>query len=456
MPSVCLNFEINHIDNILNIKGIDSLNENSIKKISNDIVINHYLKVNKVLSEISDEFGSLFKYSISISNETLLHYRKYAPEFLKSISVLNKRSIAINSTISNVYSIDSKNKLNNEIADNSELIYDLLGFKSSDILFANNFVCADLLNNIDSTTIGAIWANNNLYKDYINEVLLIDEAIDLKLLQAETDLQSAFMNDTLDLASIINTLNSKPDNTQVVNININYSDFINNDVLLKKLRDFPEILMSESNYAFSSSSELINHVQAVSIPNNNKKLDDTIADILMRDEKSKSFATHINSINADINKCKNIEKSELWKSVSSLNMVSNINNEVYSKAYIVRLLGISDSFENIIDNKFEELINTLDVCLEEDNLKNSQYRFADIETMPKVKLRKLFKGIDASTIYFSLQNQSIILKDRVLSNIPYKILDKVEEQMQNETTNDNKVEVRNARRRLLSKLKKLS
>ncbi|OYT11241.1 MAG: hypothetical protein B6I18_04900 [Bacteroidetes bacterium 4572_112] len=454
MRSICLNFEINHIEFISNNIN-DEIDSQSIE-LSKKLVESYYSKINNVLAEISNEFGSLFKYSISISNESIAFYKEHFPAFIDELKELNKRSISFPLCVSSLSDITNINKFNTEIQEHKNSVNSILSFETTDVLFASNLFTKNLFDKVYRSKIKAIWASTIVNKQYVNKLIGIDDVEGVELLQSDNELCAMFIDDKYKLSDIINKLNDKSADTQLVNLSFNYSDFIDNDTILDKLRSFPEQLMSESNFTFSSLSEIINYAESEFIPKYVNTLPESISNLEGINKDSLLLISKFESINNDIHKCKEIERSKLWNYLNSTSSIANLNNKVFDKQFIGNNCDFDSQkqFSMQIKNLYLQLSSNIDDCLENDNLKNAQYRFTDLENMPKVKLKKLFSGVDAKTILYSIQNQSAMLKDRVLSNIPYRVLDEIEELIAVDNDFD-KVEIRNARRRILSKLKKI-
>jgi flagellar motor switch protein FliG len=74
--------------------------------------------------------------------------------------------------------------------------------------------------------------------------------------------------------------------------------------------------------------------------------------------------------------------------------------------------------------------------------------------MPKQKLKSLLSSIDTETLILGLQNVNNNLKDQVLSNITNKALLEFEKMEEKFKSFDDK-EVKNAKRRIINKIKKI-
>ena len=449
MRSICLNFEINHIQ-CNNSELSDNEKRLFNEDINRELIKKYYSKINDILIKISSEFGSLFKYSISISKDSLGFYNTYNPSFIDSLKQLNKLSVSYLHTLSSLSAITNSNKLTNEITDYQIYIRSLLNKECTNILYDSGLLNKELLNSINKSDISAILVNKS-FDNNNNKVLLSDEIHNIKLLQNDSGFLTSFIDSNNDLDSIINILNNKPDDTEIVNININYSDFIDNEVLLSKLKEFPEKLMSESNYAFISLEDAFNYSEAKYIAASIDSIADNILSINYENEYSKQLIIECENVANEVYRCRTIEKSDLWRQISSINLYRNFETDIYANQEIKELESPAIIIDYVLSD-YNRLVSSLDIC----NEGNDSYktRFADIENMPKLKVKKLFSGFDAQTILYSIENQSAELKDRVLSNIPYKILDEVESIMSDSKIS--KIEIRNARRRILTKLKKIN
>jgi len=90
-----------------------------------------------------------------------------------------------------------------------------------------------------------------------------------------------------------------------------------------------------------------------------------------------------------------------------------------------------------------------------DNTENKTYRFADLEKMSNAKLKSLLSKFDSDILIKALHKTSDLLKDKLLSNVSNKVLEEFE--AMNDTLkefSDN--ERKNARRRIMNQLKKMS
>ena len=454
MRSICLNFEINHIEYLSN-QNKGEIDSESIA-LSNMVANSHFSNVNKALSDISSEFGSLFKYSISISKDSIAFYKKHIPWFITEIKELNNRSVSFPLCVSSLSNISSYSKFNGEYYDHKLFIKETFDNDTTDVLFAANLFTKDLYDKVSKSKIKAIWINSHTDNDSINKLINIDDVQGVELLQSDIELRTMFIDSKFSLSDIIDKLNNKPSDTQIVNLSFNYFDFVDNNSLLQKIKDFPEQLMSDSNFTFSSLNEIINYANSEYIPKFIDGIADNVSQIQDINPDAVQLFMNYEAIIEDINKCKEIEKSIAWNYLNSTNLVSLVLNKVFDKHYFNDNCSFKShkAFYNNVDGIYANLISDLDFCLDNDNLKNSQYRFTDLEKMPKIMLKKLFSGLDSKTIYYSIQNQSLMLQDKVLSIIPYRVLDDIEEIMANSDSID-KIEIRNARRRILSKLKKM-
>ncbi len=445
MRSVCLNFEISNP-----IGGLASSMNNSIdsEKIAKELVVKNYNGIIKTLNNLSSEFGSLFKYSISISEDALIFFQNNFPEFIDSINSLNRHSMSLNQCVSNIDSIDNNNKFSIELVRQKEKLNSLLNFPFANVINIGDYFTRNVITNSIKSGLKAICYNSDT--DVNNSIIQINDLSDLKLIKEDYIIQKMFKADANSLDEIVLYLKAKSENTQLVYFNLNFSDFVNNKSLLEKLSLFPEKLMSESDFTFNSLSEIISY-SCATIENS---FLDTVPENLYSLFKADSFLNKYmgiyKKINLKISKCRALEISNEWQDINSLQFITNYTKGFLLKEYFNKKI-------NVNNEKIKQLVNfeaNLEACIKASFI-NKYSRFADIERLPKIKLKKMLKGFDGRTIFYSIQNQSPGLKDKILSNIPLHILDEIELLIEEIGDGADSIEIRNARRRVLSKLKKI-
>ncbi len=454
MRSICLNFEINKPAMDFSVENNDFVKFNT--DLAKDLVNNYYSKINLIIADIISEFGSLVKFSFNISNSTINYYREFAPDFLTELSKLDSRSISFNKCISQLDSFDDSNKFTKELHSQQENISEIFNVKTSSLIYLGDFVTDNTLQNIPSNNIDAIISKTIIDSNNVNNIIRIDENFDIKLLQTDIDFSSLFVDNKVSINKIISFLNQVPDSSQLVNLNLNYTDFVANEFLFDKLRNFPEKVMSNSNFTFNSVSELVKYAD-ISDTDFTSKFPKSIFEILNENDIFKTIRKQFHKLDSTISNYKEIQDTSIWSELNNTDLYSNYENNLYFKSYFKQYLKVyrNTKVATLVNRKIIVLKEQLDNHLEQDFLQNTQHRFTDLETMPKVKLKKLLSMVDAETIFYSIQNQSNTLKDKVLSNIPLKVLSSIEQLMEIDTNEIPYIEIRNARRRVLSKLKKM-
>lgn len=455
MRSICLNFEINKPALDFSIENINS--EDVIKfntKLAQELVDKYYSKINAIIGEIISEFGSLVKFSFNISASTIFYYQEFAPSFLNDISKLDYRCISFNKYVSQIDGYSSLSKLTKELDLHEKNISETFNIKTSEIICLGKHINQNTIKNISNSGIKAIISNKTIDNISVNQIININDNFDVKLLQTDEYFSDLFVDNKISMTKIISNLNNTPDTLQFINLNLNYSDFIDNEQLFTKLRNFPEKVMSMSNFTFNSVDEIVKYAE-VSQMEDQIIFPKTIFDILNENDvyrtNKKSFlkiTQLISSYNSE---------DYIWNEVNSIDLYTNYENGFYSKPYIKQYLKIyrNTKVSTLIGRKYFALEAIINTYLEQDFLNTSHHKFTDLATMPKVKLKKLLSLVDAETIFYSIQNQSNILKDKVLSNISLKALANIEDLMETPVSDISNIEIRNARRRVLSKLKKM-
>jgi len=119
------------------------------------------------------------------------------------------------------------------------------------------------------------------------------------------------------------------------------------------------------------------------------------------------------------------------------------------------IIRVETCNRNTQKSKDPELpVNKTNDINEESKTSSSYGKFTDLTKIPKQKLRSILANFDAETLIYALQNVNANLKDKVLSNITNKALADFE-RLEDKITDFESNKIRNAKRKILNKIKSL-
>lgn len=466
-----------------------------------------YLPMNQLLLDAIQEFGTMFKVSFSISGTALDQFEQYTPEVIDSFRRLAQSGSVefLSETYTHSLSaLKSKDEFTRQVKKHQQRIFDLFGvrpttFRNTELIYSDEIgaMVADMGFNTMLTE-GAKhilgWKSPNyLYTNAINPRLKIL----LKNFQLSDDIAFRFSQQSweswpLTTEKFVGWLNEIDDAQEVVNLFMDYETFGEHQWpetgIFDFMRAFPERVMSNTNFSFNTPAEVSSHLQAVApvhVPDPISWADEErdLTAWLGNELQDEAF-DKLYQLEDKVKKCDDYQLIKDWEYLQTSDHFYYMCTKWFSdgdvhkyfnpygtpyEAFINYMNVLSDFIIRIegcvnatpqeapkaIKNKAEakKLVKEK-VETESKTEDKKSYRFSDLASIPKKKLKSLLSTVDAETLVYALHDVDLNLKDRVLSNISAKVLKEVEK-LEDEVSDVVTTTKNNARRRILNKLKKM-
>ena len=458
-----------------------------------------YLPMNQLLLEAIQEFGSMFKVSFSISGTALDQFEQYTPEVIDSFRRLADTGCVefMSETYTHSLSaLKSKEEFTTQVHKHQQKIMDLFGvkpstFRNTELIYSDAIgaMVADMGFNTMLTE-GAKhilgWKSPNYaYTNAINPKLKLL----LKNFQLSDDIAFRFSQQSwpswpLTTEKFVGWLNEIDEKEEVVNLFMDYETFGEHQWpetgIFEFMRALPERVMSNTNFTFNTPSEVSSHLQPVApihVPTPISWADEErdLTAWLGNELQDEAF-DKLYELEPLVNKCRDDHQLiKDWEYLQTSDHFYYMCTKWFSD-------GDVHKYFNPYGTPYDAFVNYMNVLSDfiirvEESVKNQvkpiaepkvikqvvkkkvevspkiKYKFVDLLTIPKQKLKNILANMDAETLAFALQNVDNNLKDRVLSSITNKVLSEYE-QIVEQTASFNEVQIRNAKRRLLNKLNK--
>ncbi len=467
-----------------------------------------YLPMNQLLLDAINEFGSMFKISFSISGTALDQFEQYTPEVIDSFRRLAESGSV--EFLSETYthslsSLKSKEEFSKQVRKHQQKIQDLFGqkpttFRNTELIYSDEIgaMVADMGFNTMLTE-GAKhilgWKSSNyVYTNAINPKLKLL----LKNFQLSDDIAFRFSEQSwgewpLTTEKFVGWLNEIDEKEEVINLFMDYETFGEHQWpetgIFDFMRALPEKVMSHTNFSFNTPSEVSSHLQAVApihVPypiswaDEERDLTAWLGNELQDEAFDKLY-----QLEAKVKKCTDASIIKDWEYLQTSDHFYYMCTKWFSDGDVHKYFNpYGTPYEAFINymNVLSDFIIRLDECIDivakskpkrenpikkpapeiskkkstekKKEEKTKTYRFKDLSSIPKQKLKTVLANITIETLVYALNNADTNLKDRILSTIPTKAL-KEFEQLEDKMTDISANAIKNAKRRILSKLKKI-
>jgi len=287
-------------------------------------------------------------------------------------------------------------------------------------------------------------------------------------------------------------LNEIDDRQEVINLFMDYETFGEHQWpetgIFDFMRALPERVMSNTNFTFNTPSEVSSHLQAVApinVPDPISWADEErdLTAWLGNELQDEAF-DKLYQLEDKVKKCDDYQLIKDWEYLQTSDHFYYMCTKWFSdgdvhkyfnpygtpyEAFINYMNVLSDfiirvdEYVNAIPQEAPKVIKQKaevkkvvkeKVKVESESEDQKSYRFSDLASIPKQKLKSLLASVDAETLVHALHEVDLNLKDKVLSNIPTKVL-KEFEKLEDEVSDVVTKTKNNARRRILNKLKKM-
>jgi alpha-amylase len=441
----------------------------------------------------------MFKVSFSISGTALDQFEQYTPEVIDSFRRLAESGSVefLSETYTHSLSaLKSKDEFTKQVNKHQQKIMDLFGvkpttFRNTELIYSDEIgaMVADMgfktmLTEGAKHILG--WKSPNYaYTNAINPKLKLL----LKNFQLSDDIAFRFSQQSweswpLTTEKFVGWLNEIDDKEEVINLFMDYETFGEHQWpetgIFEFMRALPERVMSNTNFSFNTPSEVSNHLQPVApihVPNPISWADEErdLTAWLGNELQDEAF-DKLYELESQVKKCDDAQLIKDWEYLQTSDHFYYMCTKWFSDGDVHKYFNPYgtpyDAFINYM-NVLSDFIIRVEACVKniskpkqisivkeekseqkETTKIQSNYRFSDLKKIPKQKLKNLLSGFDGETLLLALHKADNNLKDRVLSNISNRVLiefEKLEEEFLG--FEDNKI--RNAKRRILNKLKKM-
>jgi alpha-amylase len=460
-----------------------------------------YLPMNQLLLDSIKEFGSMFKVSFSISGTALDQFEQYTPEVIDSFRRLAESGSVefLSETYTHSLSaLKSKDEFQKQVKKHQDKIMELFGvkpttFRNTELIYSDEIgaMVADMgfstmLTEGAKHILG--WKSPNyLYTNAINPKLKLL----LKNFQLSDDIAFRFSQQSweswpLTTEKFVGWLNEIDSKEEVVNLFMDYETFGEHQWpetgIFDFMRALPERVMSNSNFSFNTPSELSSHLQAIApihVPNPISWADEErdLTAWLGNELQDEAF-DKLYELEAKVKKCDDAQLIKDWEYLQTSDHFYYMCTKWFSDGDVHKYFNpYGTPYEAFINymNVLSDFIIRIEECVKynkakkesstdkfiddlkediKDKFKPAYTKFSDLSVMPKQKLKSLLSSIDTETLILGLQNVNNNLKDQVLSNITNKALLEFEKMEEKFKSFDDK-EVKNAKRRIINKIKKI-
>ena len=463
-----------------------------------------YLPMNQLLLDAIHEFGSMFKVSFSISGTALDQFEQYTPEVIDSFRRLAQSGSVefLSETYTHSLSaLKSKEEFTTQVQKHQQRIFDLFGvrpttFRNTELIYSDEIgaMVADMGFNTMLTE-GAKhilgWKSPNyLYTNAINPKLKML----LKNFQLSDDIAFRFSQQSweswpLTTEKFVGWLNEIDDKEEVINLFMDYETFGEHQWpetgIFDFMRALPERVMSNTNFTFNTPSEVSSHLQAVApihVPDPISWADEErdLTAWLGNELQDEAF-DKLYQLEDKVRKCGDNQMIKDWEYLQTSDHFYYMCTKWFSDGDVHKYFNPYgtpyDAFINYM-NVLSDFMIRVEECYQArpkempkavkkpkveakktvaksaEKKETKSYRFNDLASIPKQKLKSLLSSVDAETLVQALHNADVNLKDKVLSNIPTKVL-KEFEKLEDEVSEVVAKTKNNARRRILNKLKKM-
>ncbi|RLD40271.1 MAG: alpha-amylase [Bacteroidetes bacterium] len=508
MRSICFYFQVHQPYRLKHYRFFDiGKDHNYYDEYQNEFIARRiadkcYLPMNQLLLDAIKEFGSMFKVSFSISGTALDQFEQYTPEVIDSFRRLAESGSVefLSETYTHSLSaLKSKDEFTKQVKKHQGRIMELFGvkpttFRNTELIYSDEIgaMVADMgfstmLTEGAKHILG--WKSPNyLYTNAINPKLKLL----LKNFQLSDDIAFRFSQQSweswpLTTEKFVGWLNEIDPKEEVVNLFMDYETFGEHQWpetgIFDFMRALPERVMSNSNFSFNTPSELSNHLQAIApihVPNPISWADEErdLTAWLGNELQDEAF-DKLYELEPKVKKCSDVQLIKDWEYLQTSDHFYYMCTKWFSDGDVHKYFNpYGTPYEAFINymNVLSDFIIRIDECVKDNGKQRKESstnlfienvtdeakeildplytKFNDLTAMPKQKLKVLLSGIDTETLILGMQKVNNNLKDRVLSNVTNKTLLEFEKMEEKFNSFDDK-EIKNAKRRILNKIKKI-
>jgi len=522
MKSICFYFQVHQPYRLRTYRFFDiGRNHDYFDDYNNRFIMQRvaeksYLPMNNILLDLIKEYGSAFKVSFSISGTAIEQFEAYAPQVLESFKKLaatgNVEFLTETYTHS-LASLKNKDEFGRQVQMHAGKIEDLFGqkpttFRNTELIYSDEIgeMVADMGYELMLTE-GAkhvlSWRSPNLmYTNAINPKLKLL----LKNFQLSDDIAFRFSNadgkgGTLTPEKFVSWLNTSDENTETINLFMDYETFGEHQWEATGIFDFmrklPAKVFAESDFTFSTPSELAQKLQPVSaihVPHAISWADEErdLTAWLGNDLQDEAFGK-LYMLENSVNECRDaaIQKDWLylqtsdhfyymctkWFSDGAVHKYFNPYSTPYDafinymnvlSDFIIRVEncggGIDDDFKTFkkevsdLSEKVEKVVRktakTTQKKVKETVAKGNKIKFDDIKEMSDTAVKKLLKEVDAEELTVALKGAGKELTEKVIPNLGKKAK-KEFDRLETEIKKVKKSDIKKVRDNIEKKLKDL-
>ncbi len=475
-----------------------------------------YLPMNNILLDLIKEYGSAFKVSFSISGTAIEQFEAYAPEVLESFKRLadtGNVEFLTETYAHSLASLKNKEEFKRQVQMHADKMEQLFGqkpttFRNTELIYSDEIgeMVADMGYELMLTE-GAkhvlSWRSPNLmYANAINPKLKLL----LKNYQLSDDIAFRFAHpdgegETLTPEKFVNWLKETDENSETINLFMDYETFGEHQWeatgIFDFMRQLPARVFSDSDFIFSTPSELAKKLQPVSVihvPNAISWADEErdLTAWLGNDLQDEAFGK-LYLLEEKVKQCSDpqIQKDWLflqtsdhfyymctkWFSDGAVHKYFNPYGSPYDafinymnvlSDFIIRVENCSgstgDDFETFkkavsdFSEKAEKVVQKTAKATRKKVKatvdKSKEIKFEDIKEMSNSAVKKLLKEIDAEELTVALKGAGKELTEKVIPNLGKRAKKKFDE-LEDEIKKVKKSDIKKVRNNIEKKLKDL-
>ncbi len=411
MQKICLYFQIHQPYRLKRYRFFDIgkdnqyFDESTNKNILQNIAKKCYLPANKLLLNIIKKYKDKFKISFSISGIALEQFEEYAPSVIDSFKELTKTGCVEFLSETNSHSLISvlnKEDFIIQVKNHTNKIESLFGqkpkvFRNTELIYNNNIgeIIADLgFKAILSEGADRIlsWRSPNLL--YYN-VLKPELKILLKNYKLSDDIAFRFSDKSwgeypLTANKYVEWLKKTDKNDDVINLFLDYETFGEHHSketgIFTFLKNFPKIVFKNSDFEFSTPSEIAESCQPIAplnITNTTSWADeDRDLSAWLGNELQNEAFEKLYELASKINKINDPKLDKTWKYLQSSDHFYYMCTKSFAD-------GIVHNYFNPYNSPYEAFINYMNVLSDFKIRVDTKYE----ETKPKIN-KQILKQIE--------------------------------------------------------------
>jgi len=470
-----------------------------------------YLPMNKLLLDLIKEYGSAFKVSFSISGMALEQFKEYAPEVLASFVKLSKTGnveFLAETYAHSLSALNDTDEFQRQVEMHTKKTEELFGqkpttFRNTELIYSDEIGAAVarlgykvMLTEGAKHVLG--WKSPNfMYANAINPNLKLL----LKNYRLSDDIAFRFSQQSwaewpLTTSKYVKWLNKVDKKEEVVNLFMDYETFgehqWENTGIFDFMRALPAKILEDSNFEFSTPSELgekLQPVSSISVPypiswaDEERDLTAWLGNDLQQEAFNKLYSLYDrvrlsedqqirqdwlylqNSdhfyymstkwfSDGDVHKYFNPYSSPYDAFINYMNVLSDFMIRVENDASFDNLKDAASSFAKTAEKFGREQARKASEKIKKTIDKGKEIDFDDIREMSNAKIKQLLKEVDIEEITVALKDANKEVVEKIIPNMT-KSAKKTYDELQKEMKKFKKTDINKYRQAVEDKLKNI-